>query len=439
MKKTLLILSILLAGVCSHAQTWNIGTPNAADMKAMLSNDTLYIQGTGTMGNVRTTCNGCVVNTPWFPAYTSQIKYAVVEEGVVNISMYCFYGLNALTSVTIPKSVISISRIFDWDTPSVASIVNHNPVPQNINVNTFVGINLAACTLTVPCGSLTAYQNAPVWQDFGTIEEYCPPQAGISNVQANFSCPGQVTVTYDLGTTNPTDVTLYYSHDGGKTWLTAQTVTGDLTAQSSGTGKSIVWDNRADKVRWGKFRLKVEIPKVPELECVEIAGVCWAKYNVDAPGTFTNNPEDAGMFYQWNRIVGWSVTNPLVASDGSSWNSSWTGGSATEWEAVNNPCPNGFRVPTETEIQSLVLAPNQWETNPAGRTFVGDNGDTIFLPIAGYRIALGTLNSPNGGFYWGSTISIGSGGAASLKFDNTKAERTFFTKNCGKLVRCVRK
>jgi hypothetical protein len=34
---------------------------------------------------------------------------------------------------------------------------------------------------------------------------------------------------------------------------------------------------------------------------VVINGVKWATRNVDAPGTFAESPQAAGMFYQWNR------------------------------------------------------------------------------------------------------------------------------------------
>ena len=42
---------------------------------------------------------------------------------------------------------------------------------------------------------------------------------------------------------------------------------------------------------------------------VIINGIKWATRNVDKKGTFTNNPEDIGMLYQWNSIVGWDVVN----------------------------------------------------------------------------------------------------------------------------------
>ena len=48
---------------------------------------------------------------------------------------------------------------------------------------------------------------------------------------------------------------------------------------------------------------------------VIINGVKWATCNVDAPGTFAAAPESAGMFYQWNRKIGWSATDPMGGTE----------------------------------------------------------------------------------------------------------------------------
>ena len=40
-----------------------------------------------------------------------------------------------------------------------------------------------------------------------------------------------------------------------------------------------------------------------------INGVCWAKSNVDKPGTFASTPEAYGMYYQWNRKKGLSAAD----------------------------------------------------------------------------------------------------------------------------------
>ena len=42
---------------------------------------------------------------------------------------------------------------------------------------------------------------------------------------------------------------------------------------------------------------------------VLINGVCWATRNVDAPGTFAENPEDPGMMYQWNALQHYPAGN----------------------------------------------------------------------------------------------------------------------------------
>jgi len=144
---------------------------------------------------------------------------------------------------------------------------------------------------------------------------------------------------------------------------------------------------------------------------VVINGVRWATRNVDAPGTFAESPESSGMFYQWNRNIGWSSTNPMINSNGGTfWNSSNQAGST--WTRANDPCPQGWRVPTRAEIQTLGNTNNvisQWTTlnGVSGRTFTDRNTDnTIFLPAVGWRTnTSGVINlAGNRGLYWSSTF-----------------------------------
>ena len=142
-------------------------------------------------------------------------------------------------------------------------------------------------------------------------------------------------------------------------------------------------------------------------EGVLINGIRWATRNVNTPGTFTQNPENAGMHFQWNRRIGWSSTNPLRGSDGStSFNQTTPQGET--WEKENDPCPDGWRVPTEAELRSLHSAISEWTTKNGvtGRLF-GTAPDQIFLPAAGLRIQIfESLSSVGGwGIYWSSTQS----------------------------------
>lgn len=259
----------------------------------------------------------------------------------------------------------------------------------------------------------------------------------VSNVQADFACPGGVTVTYATDVpVAPEDAVLYYSPDGGTTWLEAKTVTK--------TGNTIEWDNKADNVAFGQFKLKVEVPQ--NIECVEINGVCWATTNVDAPGTFAQYPEDAGMLYQWNRSVGWSAGDPMVNSTGgTTWDSSVPGG--TEWEEANDPCPDGFRVPTLAELESLFNTGPTWTNKGGVGGFVFSNGsEDIFLPAVGARW------TPNGeytntdvsgvwilGCYW-SNVEADSNNAYFMLVDNQLGNPLpfFFPRANAQSVRCVK-
>jgi len=174
---------------------------------------------------------------------------------------------------------------------------------------------------------------------------------------------------------------------------------------------------------------------------VVINGVRWATRNVGAPGTFAPRPESAGMFYQWNRNVGWSSTNPMINSNsGTVWNSYNSTGNT--WERANDPCPQGWRVPTRKEIQTLGNV-NQWTTlnGVNGRTFTDRNtGNTVFFPAVGWRDNTnGALNTVSAGaHYWSNTLSDTAVGFP-LFFFSTDVDAGFNAgyRTTGFSVRCV--
>ncbi|MDR1729702.1 MAG: hypothetical protein LBR52_03475 [Prevotellaceae bacterium] len=146
-----------------------------------------------------------------------------------------------------------------------------------------------------------------------------------------------------------------------------------------------------------------------EDEGVVFNGITWATRNVNTPGYFVAEPKDYGLYYQWNSSTGWSVTG---ARNG--WDDSWNGNESIAWEEVNTPCPAGWRIPTDRELNDLAKVNNRWETRKDtingkpvdvnGRAF-GDEPNILFLPAAGYLSREGTYYEDNlGGFYWGSRI-----------------------------------
>jgi len=157
---------------------------------------------------------------------------------------------------------------------------------------------------------------------------------------------------------------------------------------------------------------------------VFIGGVRWATRNVDMPNTFAENPESLGMFYQWNRKIGWSSTDPLVNSDSDTeWNNIMPVG--TEW-TFNNPCPRGWRVPTFAELYRLTdmdYTTSQWTSvnGVNGRTFTDlTTGSSIFLPAVGWRNGSNGALGSTGGGYWSRSFVAGTNVASwSLYFTDT--------------------
>ncbi|MCL2435169.1 MAG: hypothetical protein FWD09_03380 [Lentimicrobiaceae bacterium] len=171
-------------------------------------------------------------------------------------------------------------------------------------------------------------------------------------------------------------------------------------------------------MKLGENKTSVTVPISQEGVWILINGIKWATRNVDMPGTFAARPEDAGMFYQWNRKIGWSTTDPRINSDGDDkWNSTIPTGDT--WEKDNDPCPPGWRVPTRIELISLINVSNEWTTlNDVNGRIYGSGNNSMFLPAVGYRHSYGGLSSVNDfGYYWSSTYDV-YGLAWFLPFNN---------------------
>ncbi len=180
-------------------------------------------------------------------------------------------------------------------------------------------------------------------------------------------------------------------------------------------------------------------------------------YNLGAANTsadpFTPSWEINGGYWQWGRLAqaapgptgpgawqanydsipGWNTTYPA--------NGSWADGSKTG----NDPCPSGFRVPTNEQWDGVVL--NNTITNvgtfsesvtnySAGLKF----GHNLILPAAGSRSFRGSLDGRGGyGNYWSSTEG-GTSNAWFLRFDSIGDSASAYyigLRSDGFSVRCI--
>lgn len=84
---------------------------------------------------------------------------------------------------------------------------------------------------------------------------------------------------------------------------------------------------------------------------VLINGMVWSTKNIGAPGTFASSPDDPGMYYQFNRKIGYP-SGPQGDPAPENWPASYTN-DGTDWLPENDPSPEGWRVPTTAEMVAL--------------------------------------------------------------------------------------
>jgi uncharacterized protein (TIGR02145 family) len=135
----------------------------------------------------------------------------------------------------------------------------------------------------------------------------------------------------------------------------------------------------------------IAVKQLEEGSGVTINGITWAIKNVDAADAFAANPGARGKLYQWDNKT------PHDYGNTSGWSSS--NSTAAAWTAANDPCPDGWRVPTRDEFNnSLLSSPKRWVASSSDNwdiagMWIGPNAATataanpglaIFLPVTGY-------------------------------------------------------
>jgi uncharacterized protein (TIGR02145 family)/uncharacterized repeat protein (TIGR02543 family) len=181
-------------------------------------------------------------------------------------------------------------------------------------------------------------------------------------------------------------------------------------------------------------------------------GKTWMDRNLGASraAISSTDAEAYGDLYQWGRAADGhqkrnsATTSSLSSSDTPGhgnfiltfnrpydWrspqnNSLWQGANGK-----NNPCPEGYRLPTEAELNAERAS---WSSNNSAGAF----GSPLKLPVAGYRYyRYGSLfNVGSNGRYWSYTV----GGTLSrnLYFSSSNAVVGNYSRAVGLSVRCLK-
>jgi uncharacterized protein (TIGR02145 family) len=181
-------------------------------------------------------------------------------------------------------------------------------------------------------------------------------------------------------------------------------------------------------------------------------GKTWMDRNLGATQAATSSTDAAsyGDLYQWGRRSDGhqcrtSATTSTLSSSDTPGNANFITApnspndwrspqNANLWQGVNganNPCPSGYRIPTEPELDAERLS---WSVN----TSVGAFASPLKLPMAGYRnYSDGLLDNVGAsGYYWSNTVSVIN--SRYLYFNTIDANMTGNIRAYGLSVRCIK-
>jgi uncharacterized protein (TIGR02145 family) len=186
----------------------------------------------------------------------------------------------------------------------------------------------------------------------------------------------------------------------------------------------------------------------------DYANINKAAFNINQQATSRTDANAYGSLYQWGRLtdghelinrtsgaaVNGTTTTQSIGDQpvdnsfirgSSDWRSPQNDNLWQGVNGINNPCPSGYRIPTQAEWQAEY---NAFSPNNAAGAFASP----LKLPLAGYRkFSNGSVRNVGSiGDYWSSTVS--GTNVRLLNFSSSNARMFAYDRAYGFSVRCLK-
>ncbi len=272
-----------------------------------------------------------------------------IPESVTAIGISAFQNCESLTSITIPESVTTIGISAFQNCESLTSITVKPDVPPTGAGGMFNKTNNAP--IYVPAGSVDAYKSAQYWSDYADrIQAIVPSYSAPVPEAIDLGLPsGLKWASFNLGASKPEEYGDYFTWGDTEPYYTLDPVTLKVTAKEGKTG-----------FNWASYKW------------------CMGSYN-----TLTKYCDNSSYGYN-------GFTDNKTVLD-------------PEDDAAHVNLGGSWRIPTEEEWTELRTS-GRWhftsQNDVHGIEVTGPNGNSIFLPAAGFNFA----SFGSYGLYWSSSL-----------------------------------
>ncbi|MCQ2288267.1 MAG: hypothetical protein MJZ74_04150 [Muribaculaceae bacterium] len=154
--------------------------------------------------------------------------------------------------------------------------------------------------------------------------------------------------------------------------------------------------------RSGVAKITFDSIQLSALEEVDLGlSVKWANVNIDVTQSskVVSSPEECGGYYGWADPTGLKTSDNKNDYPGMTRPKKISG---TQYDIATQQLGDGWRLPTTAEFEELLTLKFEKTTinDVPGIQFTAENGNSIFLPLAGYRYKENVFQTGTYGYYW---------------------------------------